>query len=149
MKISQQIYHFPLNESTAETKRRLISEKDLLAILLLDNFQYFDPLTRNEEANINPEITRIDQTDGLKVKTFITEIITTSTNVKLLVTSSVCAHVPEICQHIVRLCPLERSASFELLKNTFCNRQLDEKIACKIADICDGLGKTIHPILWK
>ena len=107
--------------------------------MLLDNFQYFDPLTRNEEANINPEITRIDQTEGLKVKKFITEIITASTNVKLLVTSSVCAHVPETCQHIVRLRPLERSASFELLKNTFCNRQLDEKFACKIADICDGI----------
>ena len=39
VKISQQIYHFPLNEFTAEIKRRLISEKDLLIILLLDNFQ--------------------------------------------------------------------------------------------------------------
>ena len=73
VKISQQIYHFPLNESTAEIKRRLISEKDLLIILLLDNFQSLDPLHRNEEANMNPEITRIDQTEELKVKKFITE----------------------------------------------------------------------------
>ena len=138
-KISQQIYHFPLNESTAEVKRRLISEKDLLVILLLDNFQYLDPLDRNEEANMNPEITRIDQTEGFKVKQFITEIITASTNVKLLVTSSVCAFFPETCQHIVSLHPLERSASFELLKNTYCNPQLDEEIAYKIADICDGI----------
>ena len=138
-KISQQIYHFPLNESTAEIKRRLISEKDLLVILLLDNFQYLDPLNRNEEANMNPEITRIDQTEGLKVKKFITEIITASSNVKLLVTSSVGEYVPETCQHIVRLDPLERSASFELLKNTFSNRQLDEEIAYKIARFCDGI----------
>ena len=139
-KISQQIYHFPLNESTAEVKRRLISEKDLLVILLLDNFQYLDPLDRNDEANMNPEITRIDQTEGFKVKKFITEIITASTNVKLLVTSSVCAFFPETCQHIVSLHPLERSESFELLKNTYCtDRQLDEEIAYKIADICDGI----------
>ena len=138
-KISQQIYHFPLNESTAEVKRRLISEKDLLVILLLDNFQYLDPLDRNEEANMNPEITRIDQTEGFKVKTFITEIITASTNVKLLVTSSVCTFFPETCQHKVSLHPLEKSASFELLKNTYCNPQLDEEIAYKIADICDGI----------
>ena len=139
-KISQQIYHFPLNESTAEVKRRLISEKDLLVILLLDNFQYLDPLDRNEEANMNPEITRIDQTEGFKVKKFITEIITASTNVKLLVTSSVCAFFPETCQQIVSLHPLERRASFELLKNTYCtDRQLDEEIAYKIADICDGI----------
>ena len=139
-KISQQIYHFPLNESTAEVKRRLISEKDLLVILLLDNFQYLDPLDRNEEANMNPEITRIDQTEGFKVKTFITEIITASTNVKLLVTSSVLAFFPETCQQIVSLHPLERRASFELLKNTYCtDRQLDEEIAYKIADICDGI----------
>ena len=137
-KISKQIYHFPLNESTAEVKRRLVSEKDLLVILLLDNFQYLDPLDRNEEANMNPEITRIDQTEGFKIKTFITEIIAASTNVKLLVTSSVCVDFPETCQHIVSLHPLERSASFELLKNTF-NRQLDEEIAYKIADICDGI----------
>ena len=140
VKISQQIYHFPLNESTAEIKRRLISEKDLLVILLLDNFQYLEPLDRNNEANMNPEITRIDQTEGFKVKKFITEIITASTNVKLLVTSSVCADVPETCQHIVRLDPLERRASFELLKNTFCpDRQLDEEIAYKIAGFCDGI----------
>ena len=139
-KISQQIYHFPLNESTAEIKRRLISEKDLLVILLLDNFQSLDPLHRNEEANMNPEITRIDQTEELKVKKFITEIITASTNVKLLVTSSVSAYFPDTCQHIVSLHPLERSASFELLKNTYCtDRQLDKEIAYKIADICDGI----------
>ena len=139
-KISQQIYHFPLNESTAEVKRRLISEKDLLVILLLDNFQYLEPLDRNDEANMNPEITRIDQTEGFKVKKFITEIITASTNVKLLVTSSVLAFFPETCQQIVSLHPLERRASFELLKNTYCtDRQLDEEIAYKIADICDGI----------
>ena len=138
VKISQQIYHFPLNESTAEIKRRLISEKDLLVILLLDNFQYLDPLDRIEEANMNPEITRIDQTEGFNVKKFITEIITASTNVKLLVTSSVGACFPETCQQTVRLHPLERSASFELLKNTF-NRQLDEEIAYKIAGFCDGI----------
>ena len=141
VKISQQIYHFPLNESTAEIKRRLISEKDLLVILLLDNFQYLDPLDRNqrEEANVYPEITRIDQTEVLKVNEFITEIITSSTNVKLLVTSSVCVDFPETCQHIVSLHPLERSASFELLKNTYGNPQLDKEIAYIIADICDGI----------
>ena len=138
-KISQQIYHFSLIESTAEVKRRLISEKDLLVILLLDNFQSLDPLHRNEEANMNPEITRIDETEELKVKKFITEIITTSTNVKLLVTSSVSAYFPDTCQHIVSLHPLEKSASFELLKNTFCDRPLDEEIAYIIADICDGI----------
>ena len=139
-KISQQIYHFPLNESTAEIKRRLISEKDLLVILLLDNFQYLEPLDRNDVANMNPEITRIDQTEGFKVKKFITEIITASTNVKLLVTSSVLAFFPETCQQMVSLHPLERRASFELLKNTYCtDRQLDEEIAYKIADICDGI----------
>ena len=137
-KICQQIYHFPLNESTAEIKRRLISEKDHLVILLLDNFQYLDPLDRNEEANMNPEITRIDQTERFKVKQFITETILASTNVKLLVTSSVDACFPETCQQTVRLYPLERSASFELLKNTF-NRQLDEEIAYEIAEMCDDI----------
>ena len=138
VKISQQIYNFPLNESTEEVKRRLISEKDLLVILLLDNFQYLD---RNQsgEANVYPEITRIDQTEVLKVNEFITEIITSSTNVKLLVTSSVCMDFPETGQRVVRLSPLEKSASFELLKNTFSNPQLDEEIAYKIARFCDGI----------
>ena len=45
--ISQQIYNFPLNESTEEVKRRLITEKDLLVILLLDNFQYLGTLDCN------------------------------------------------------------------------------------------------------
>ena len=141
VKISQQIYNFPLNESTEEVKRRLISEKDLLVILLLDNFQYFDPSDRyqREEANVYPEKTRIDQTEVLKVNEFITEIITSSTNVKLLVTSSVYVDFPETGQRVVRLRPLERSASFELLKNTFSNPQLDEEIAYRIAGFCDGI----------
>ena len=139
VKISQQIYHFPLNESTAEVKRKLISEKNLLVILLLDNFQYLDPLDRNEEANMHPEITGIDQTEGDKVKKFISEIITASTNVKLLVTSSVRAHFPETGQQTVTLYPLGRSTSFELLRNTYCNRQLDEDIADTIAGFCDGI----------
>ena len=142
VKIAQQIYSFPLNESIAEIKRRLIREKDLLVILLLDNFQCLDPLDRNhdEEANVHPEIKRIDQTEVLKVKEFITEIISSSTNVKLLVTSSVCVDFPETCQRIVRLRPLERSASFELLKNTFStDHPLDEEIAYKIAGFCDDI----------
>ena len=140
VKICKQIYRFPLNESTAEVKRRLTSEKEVLVILLLDNFEYLDPLDPNEEANMHPEITRIDQTEGDKVKKFISEIITASTNVKLLVTSSVCFHFPDTPKHIVCLPPLERSASFELLKNTFCtNLQLDEEIAYKIAEICDNI----------
>ena len=138
VKICKQIYRFPLNESTAEVKRRLTSEKDLV-ILLLDNFEYLDPLDPNGEANMHPEITGIDKTEGDKVKKFISEIITASTNVKLLVTSSVCTHFPETCQQIVSLHPLERSASFELLKNTFSSPQLDEEIAYKIVDICDGI----------
>ena len=140
VKIAQQIYSFPLNESLAEIKRRLIREKDLLVILLLDNFQCLDPLDRNhdEEAKVHPEITRIDQTEVSKVKEFITEIITASTNVKLLVTSSVCEDFPETGQRMVRLRPLERSASFELLKKTFWS-PLDEEIAYIIADICDGI----------
>ena len=138
VKICKQIYRFPLNESTAEVKRRLTSEKDLV-ILLLDNFEYLDPLDPNGAANMHPEIIGIDQTEGDKVKKFISEIITASTNVKLLVTSSVCAHFPETCQQIVNLQPLERSASFELLKNTYCNRQLDEDIADEIARFCDNI----------
>ena len=140
VKIAQQIYSFPLNESLVEIKRRLIREKDLLVILLLDNFQCLDSLDRNhdEEANVHPEITRIDQTEVSKVKEFITEIITASTNVKLLVTSSVCEDFPETGQRIVRLRPLDSSASFELLKKTFWN-PLDEEIAYIIADICDGI----------
>ena len=138
VKICKQIYRFPLNESTAEVKRRLTSEKNLV-ILLLDNFEYLDPLDPNEEANMHPEITGIDQTEGDKVKKFISEIITASTNVKLLVTSSVCVHFPGTGQQIVSLDPLERSASFELLKNTYCNRQLDEDIADTIARFCDNI----------
>ena len=139
VKICKQIYPFPLNESTAEVKRRITSEKNLV-ILLLDNFEYLDPLAPNQEANIHPEITGIGQTEGDKVKKFISEIITASTNVKLLVTSSVCSHFPDTCEHIVWLPPLERSASFELLKNTFCtDLPLDEETAYKIAEICDNI----------
>ena len=137
-KIYHQIYHSSSNDSTSEVKRRLISEKDLLFILLMDNFQNLEPVGRNDEANMHPEVKRIDPIEGSKVKKFISEIIQASTNVKLLVTSSEEVSFPETFQRVIRLCPLEKKASITLLKNTFCP-ELEEKIADKIARICGGI----------
>ena len=142
-KMYHQIYLFPLKDSTSKVKRRLISEKDLLFILLIDNFQYLEPMGSNinVEASMNPEIKRIDPSEVPKIKKFISDIIAVSTNVKLLVTSSVKYSFPDIHQQVIGLHPLDKGASIELLKITFSGlgTKLDETNADKIAGFCDGI----------
>ena len=139
-KIYHQIYHFPSQDSTSKVKRRLMSEKDLFVILLMDNFQYLEPMGSNDEANRNPEIKSIDPAEGSKIKEFISEIIAVSTNVKLLVTSSVNIYFPDIRRKVIRLGPLEKKASIELLKISFGpDIELEEENAGKIVKLADGM----------
>ena len=139
-KIYHQIYRFPSQDSTSKVKRRLMSEKDLFVILLMDNFQYLEPMGSTEKANMNPEIKRIDPTEGSKIKKFISEIIAASTNVKLLVTSSVKDFFPDIHRRVVELHPLEKKASIELLKISFGpDIELEEEHAGKILELSDGV----------
>ena len=138
-KIYHQIYHFPSQDSTSKVKRRLMSEKDLFVILLMDNFQYLEPMGNTDKANMNPEIKRIDPTEGSKIKKFISEIIAVSTNVKLLVTSSVKDFFPDIHRRVIELHPLEKEASIELLKISFGpDIELEEENAGKIAEFFGG-----------
>ena len=116
-KIYHQIYHSSSNDSTSEVKRRLISEKDLLFILLMDNFQNLEPVGRNDEANMHPEVKRIDPIEGSKVKKFISEIIQASTNVKLLVTSSEEVSFPETFQRVITVSLRKESINYTFEKH--------------------------------
>ena len=139
-KISKQVYHMPFNEPIEDVKRWLINEQDLSTILLLDNFQFLLPLSANGQANMQPELKRIDRTEMLKITTFVTEIVSASPKAKLLVTSSEIIAFPETGQQRIRLHPLEKNHSFELLKITYGNAiQVEKEIAYKVADFCNGI----------
>ena len=138
-KIYHQIYCFPSQDSTSKVKRRLMSEKDLFVILLMDNFQYLEARGSNNKANMNPKIKRIDPTEGSKINKFISEIIAVSTNVKLLVTSSVKDFFPDIHRRVIELPLLEKEASIELLKISFGpDIELEEETAGEIAEFFGG-----------
>ena len=139
-KISKQVNRIPFNEPIEEVKRWLINEQDLVMILLLDNFQFLLPLNASGQANMQLELRRIDLTEMQKITTFITEIVSASAKTKLLVTSSEIVAFPGTGQQRIRLHPLEKNHSFELLKITYGNSiQVEKEIAYKIASFCDGI----------
>ena len=132
-KISKQLYNFPSNEPISEVKRRLVNEEIVNTVLLLDNYEHLLHLNGKGRAIIY-------RNKGLQIMKFITEIVTASPNVKLLVTSSENVVFPETDQQRIRLHPFQKEDSFQLLKHAYGNRALVEKESAKtIADACDGV----------
>ena len=104
-KISKQVYHFCFNEPIAEdVKMRLIKEQDLFTVLLLDNFQCLLP---DRQANMQPEMRRMDPNELAKIGEFISDIVKDSAKVNLLVTSSEVVFL-ERGQRVISLQPLVR-----------------------------------------
>ena len=135
-KISKQVYDIPFDEPIAEdVKMRLIKEQDLFTVLLLDNFQCLLP---DRQANMQPEMRRMDPNELAKIKTFISDIVKDSAKVNLLVTSSEVVFL-ETGQRVISLQPLGKDHSFELLKITYGNIQVEKEFAEKIIDFCDGI----------
>ena len=134
-KISNQVYHFPLNEPVSEVKRRLIKEEDLYTVVLLDNFGYLE----SSQASAEPE-GEIDAEEKQKIMNFILEIVQGSGKVKLLITSSDDVFIPDSGQEKVRLNPFNDEDSFQLLKNVYGDQyHLERETADKITELCDGI----------
>ena len=83
---------------------RLIKEQDLFTVLLLDNFQCLLP---DRQANMQPEMRRMDPNELAKIGEFISDIVKDSAKVNLLVTSSEVVFL-ERGQRVISLQPLVR-----------------------------------------
>ncbi len=136
MKIGNQLYHFPFDVPISEMKTRLINEEEINTILLLDNFEFLRHLSDSGNGEMQPE--RINE-ESDQIMKFITEIVTKSRKVHLLVTSSENVVFPETGQKQMRLLPFREDDSFELLKKVYGDTRVDKATAGKIAQFCDGI----------
>ena len=140
-KIANQIYHFPLDEPISMVKRRLINEEGFCTVLLLDNFEYLlSRLNGNGQACIM-------SIEELEIVTFLTDIVTASAYVKLLVTSSEKFVFPGTGQKLIKLHPFQNEDSFQLLKKVYGKRaRVEQETASKVAETCGGIPLVLHSL---
>ena len=139
--IGKQLHHLPINEPVSEIKRRLIHEEEFYTILLLDNFEVLLHLSDGGDAE--------GQSDRIKeseIMTFISEILTSSTQVQVLITSSENVVFLETVQKRIRLIPFNEDDSFELLKKVYGDTQIDKENAYKIAQFCGGIPLVLRSL---
>ncbi|KAJ7384484.1 hypothetical protein OS493_021113 [Desmophyllum pertusum] len=126
-KIGKQLHHLPSNEPISEIKRRLIIEKYIYTVLLLDNFQSIDPNETDQKVEI------------------VVEIVAKSENVKLLITSTDNVVFPAETKRI-RLLPFNEDDSFQLLKKVYGDTPLEKETAYKIARFCSGIPHVLRSL---
>ncbi|KAJ7384486.1 hypothetical protein OS493_021115 [Desmophyllum pertusum] len=128
-KIGKQLHHLPSNEPISQIKRRLIIEKYIYTVLLLDNFESIDP-NENEQ-----------------VQKFIIEIVAKSEKVKLLITSTDNVVFPaETSTERIRLLPFNEDDSFKLLKKVYGDTPLEKETAYIIARFCSGIPHVLRSL---
>ncbi len=134
-KIGNQLHHFPFNESISEMKRRLINEEEFYTILFLDDFEFLLHLGDSNNAE-KQSGTLMEESE---IMNFITEIVTESRRVRLLVTSSENVDFPETGQERIRLLPFNEEDLFQLLKKVYGDTPVEKETAYKIAQFCGGI----------
>lgn len=151
-RVVQQIYHYPLNDPISGMKTRLRS-KDFYTILLLDNFEFLLHLDNNEQhspAMAETVHERMDResSEGTKVENLISELVTSSSNVKLLVTSSEKVVFPGIGQQRIKVKPFKPEESFQLLTQV-CGGggPVTKEYAEQLSDICSGIPLVLYTLI--
>ena len=122
-KILAQIYHYPSNNPISGLKTRLVnSDSNKFTIILLDNFEFLIHVDYwIESQQIEEPVDRIKATD------FLERLISSSRNVKLLVTSSQNVVFPTLGKEKITLEAFKPEQTFELLKTVWkTDRTVDE-----------------------
>ena len=143
-KVLAQIYHYPSNNPISGLKTRLVnSDSNNFTIMLLDNFEFLihvDDWIENQQ--IEEPVDRIKATD------FVAKLISSSRNVKLLVTSSQNVVFPTLGKEKITLKAFKPEQTFELLKTVWkTDRTVDETWADQLSEICSGIPLVLYTLI--
>ena len=143
-KVLAQIYHYPSNNPISGLKTRLVkSDSNNFTIMLLDNFEFLihvDDWIENQQ--IEEPVDRIKATD------FVAKLISSSRNVKLLVTSSQNVVFPTLGKEKITLEAFKPEQTFELLKTVWkTDRTVDETWADQLSEICSGIPLVLYTLI--
>ena len=138
-KALQQVYHYPVEDPISELKNRLKS-LDCYTVLLLDNFEFLLHLGDTEQETPHKRaMVQKPAWEKSKIMNFITEVITMSRKVKLLVTSSEKVPFPSLGQEEVYLACFEPEESFQLLQKVWKEVAVNPQHAYQLSEICSGI----------
>ena len=143
-KVLVQIYHYPSNNPISGLKTRLInSDFNKYTIILLDNFEFLIHVDDwIESQQIEEPVDRIKATD------FVERLISSSRNVKLLVTSSQNVVFPTLGKEKITLDAFKPEQTFELLKTVWkTDRTIDETWADQLSEYCSGIPLVLYTLI--
>ena len=142
-KVLAQIYHYPSNNPISGLKTRLEnSDSNKFTIVLLDNFEFLidvDDWIENQQ--------REEPVDRIKATNFVERLISSSRNVKLLVTTSENVVFPSLGGEKITLNAFKPEQTFELLKTVWKNRPVDKTWADQLSDFCSGIPLVLYTLI--
>ena len=148
-KALQQVYHYPVEDPISELKNRLKSQ-DCYTVLLLDNFEFLLSAGDSGEKSL-PEAEMVEKRmtppcEESKIVNFITEIVTTSRKIKLLLTSSVKVVFQGLGQEIIHLACFKPEESFQLLQRARKDVVVNQQHAYQLSEICSGIPLVLYTL---
>ena len=142
-KVLAQIYHYPSNNPISGLKTRLVNiDSNKFTIILLDNFEFLidvDDWIENQQIE--------EPVDRIKAMDFVEKLISSSKNVKLLVTSSKNVVFPSLGKEKITLEAFKPEQTFELLKTVWKNRPVDKTWAGQLSDFCCGIPLVLYTLI--
>ena len=142
-KVLAQIYHYPSNNPISGLKTRLVNiDSNKFTIILLDNFEFLihvDDWIENQQIE--------EPVDRIKAMDFVEKLISSSKNVKLLVTSSKNVVFPSLGKEKITLEAFKPEQTFELLKTVWKNRPVDKTWAGQLSDFCSGIPLVLYTLM--
>ena len=143
-KVLVQIYHYPSNNPISGLKTRLVnSDSNKFTIILLDNFEFLihvDDWIENQQTE--------ERVDRIKATDFVAKLISSSRNVKLLVTSSKNVVFPTLGKEKITLEAFKPEQTFELLKTVWkTDRTVDKTWADQLSEICSGIPLVLYTLI--
>ena len=118
------------------------SDFNKYTIILLDNFEFLIHVDDWIESQQTEE-----PVDRIKATDFVERLISSSRNVKLLVTSSQNVVFPSLGKEKITLEAFKPEQTFELLKTVWKNRPVDKTWAGQLSDFCCGIPLVLYTLI--
>ena len=118
------------------------SDFNKYTIIWLDNFEFLIHVDDWIESQQTEE-----PVDRIKATDFVERLISSSRNVKLLVTSSQNVVFPTLGKEKITLEAFKPEQTFELLKTVWKNRTVNKKWADQLSDFCSGIPLVLYTLI--
>ena len=146
--VIEQVCRWPsVDDPAAEMKKRLITSKDYVYILFLDNFECFREENTNQQEG-QPSTAAASCPDYReRVLRFIGEIKNCPTNIKFLVTSSEIVAFPALAMEAIHLNPFDQDESSSLLKKVRSGDKISDEQSEELCKVCSGIPLVLHTLM--